>query len=203
MERVSRAKKRADRIRAEVPIQRVLADYGYQVDAAYDGEQQFGCDLHGDGMDNKPSARVYPISASWYCFSCDRSRDAIETVREKEGMDFWAALKALETRHNLPALPWDDDDRVRDYHLETKPQGAVAQVAAALDPTKTFADDQRVVERHLLGLTADRDPGTMEGLLKFWEQFDAIAWMVRMERWPEETGRARLQKLRIEAGGRA
>lgn len=65
-----RAKAAADRIRELVPILEVLVTYNYRVRA--DGgerEQQFQCDLHGTGKDNKPSARVYPESNSWYCVS--------------------------------------------------------------------------------------------------------------------------------------
>lgn len=66
---MSRARRRADRINEEVSILDVLASYGYQIHTAYDGEQQFRCDLHGSGQDNKPSARVYPDSNSTYCIA--------------------------------------------------------------------------------------------------------------------------------------
>ena len=65
-----RLKRRVARIRKAISLARVLEDYGYEV-RAYDSdrEQQFSCDLHGDGMDNTPSARVYPDN--WfYCFGC-------------------------------------------------------------------------------------------------------------------------------------
>ena len=104
---MGRAKQAADRIRDEIPIVRVLADYGYTVHPeGGDREQQFSCDLHGDGHDTKPSARVYPDSASFHCFACGRSRDAITLVQEKEGVDFWPAVKVLEGRYGLPSLPW-------------------------------------------------------------------------------------------------
>ena len=99
---MGRAREAADRIRAEVPIVDVLYDYGYRVHPdGEDREQQFSCDLHGDGSDTKPSARVYPESASFHCFACGRSRDAITLVREKEGVEFWQAVKMLEAKHNL------------------------------------------------------------------------------------------------------
>ena len=79
---MGRAKDAADRIRAEVPIVDVLYGYGYAVHPdGEDREQQFSCDLHGDGADTKPSARVYPDGGSFHCFACGRSRDAITLVR--------------------------------------------------------------------------------------------------------------------------
>lgn len=74
-----------------------------------DREQQFSCDLHGDGFDRKPSARAYTDTNTWYCFTCDRLRDPIQTVREKEGVDFWSAVKFLELKYKLPVLPWEQD----------------------------------------------------------------------------------------------
>ncbi len=68
---MSRSKQRADRIRAEVPILEVLATYGYRVTVGGDREQQFQCDLHGDGKDGKPSARVYPDEGHWFCVDVD------------------------------------------------------------------------------------------------------------------------------------
>lgn len=108
---MGRSKDSADRIRSEVPIVRVLYDYGYEVSPdGGDREQQFSCDLHGDGSDSTPSARVYPESASFHCFACGRSRDAITLVREKEGLDFWPAIKKIEAEYGLPPLPWSGDE---------------------------------------------------------------------------------------------
>ena len=142
--KVSRAKQRADRIREEVSIVQVLADYGYMVDpAGEDREQQFSCDLHGDGRDTKPSARVYPVSASYYCFACGRSRDAIEIVREKEGLEFWESVRLLEKRYDLPSMPWAEGDRdvgsrtVRGVdsalNRSVSPEDALARVARFVD----------------------------------------------------------------------
>ncbi len=195
---MSRLRKRADRIRAEIPIQQVLTDYGYRVDGGYSGEQQFSCDLHGDGIDNKPSARVYPDSGSWYCFSCDRSRDAITTAREKEGLDLWAAMKALETRYHLPPLPWDDDDKeAAQQRRDAKANGAMAQVEAALDRTRTFEDDRKSIGRLLDSLTAERDL-PMRTVLGFWEAYDKICQMVDadlVEHEPARLGLARIKDL--------
>lgn len=81
----------------------VLNGYGYDV-INVDREQQFKCDLHGDGSDNAPSARAYPESNSWYCFACGKTRDSISTVMEIEGVEFSKACYLLESKYNL--TPW-------------------------------------------------------------------------------------------------
>lgn len=64
-----RTQKRIERIRQEIGILDLLEDLGYQVRAGDDREQQFPCNLHGDGNDGTPSARAYPDSNGWYCVS--------------------------------------------------------------------------------------------------------------------------------------
>jgi len=189
---MSRARRRADRIRAEIPIQRVLSDYGYEVDGGYDGEQQFSCDLHGDGVDIKPSARVYPDSGSWYCFSCDATRDAIQTVRDKEGIEFFPALRKIEERYRLPTMPFEEGD-----YDTTKgaAHGASKEVAGLLDPSKTFEDDQKRAHTLLDGVTVDKDLPMLD-TLKLWEAFDKICFVVRKETLSEANGRIALAKIR-------
>jgi len=189
---MSRARRRADRIREEVDITQLLADYGYQVHAGYTGEEQFSCDLHGDGHDTKPSARVYPESQSWYCFACDQTRDCIETVREKEGIGFWEAIRVLEKRYNLPPLPWEDDgEDVR----RPSPESVVAE---ALKSGRTWEDDRKRVHTLLTNLTKDRDLAMML-TAKLWEAFDKVDYLVRKERLASEDGRVALEKIRVRA----
>ena len=89
---MSRLKERIARIREEIPIATVLAHYGYRVrDDGGEREQQFPCDLHGDGQDNTPSARAY--DDHWNCVS-------IETpILTSDG---WVPLGEL--RRRLPVL---------------------------------------------------------------------------------------------------
>ncbi len=157
---MTRAERRATRIRTDIPITRVLEAYGYRVQDV-DREQQFPCDLHGDGTDGKPSARVYPDTNQWYCFACARSRDAVATVREKEGLAFLAALDALEKRYGLPSLPWEDGDD------ETAPVDPVVAIldAPRIDPVRART------ERVLRALTIERTE-PLPRVLKLWEAFD-------------------------------
>jgi hypothetical protein len=155
-----RTTRRIRRIRDEIPITRLLASYGYQVRDA-DRTQQFPCDLHGDGHDGKPSARVYPENNQWYCFACRVSRDAIQTVQEKEGLDFPHALDKLEHDYGLPPLPWEDGDN------EDKPGNAVADILDApyVDPVRARC------EKILRAITTERSEPMLR-VLKLWEAFD-------------------------------
>jgi DNA primase len=178
---MGRAKKRADRIRAEITIIRVLSDYNYNVNPdGDDREQQFQCDLHGDGTDGKPSARAYPSSNSWFCFACGRPRDAIQTCREKEGLDFWGAVKALEKRYHLPDLPWDDDEEVVEASIAEK-------VHEILKEGVTREDLLKRVRRRIEIATNEREV-PMEQVLKAWEDFDRVVYGFEMEQWTDGKG---------------
>lgn len=85
--------------RREVPIQRVLADYGYAVSPDESRfEQSYRCDLHGT-VDRNPSARVYPSMNSTYCSTCTKSRDVVQFVQDKEGVDAPEAARRLRDRY--------------------------------------------------------------------------------------------------------
>jgi DNA primase len=163
---VSRSKDRADRIKAEIPLLEVLASYGYAVHpGGGDREQQFSCDLHGDGTDSKPSARAYPDTNQWYCFACATSRDAIQTVREKEGLDFRSACDLLERKFGLPPLPWDpEEDEAGHLDLES-----VLSV-----PIPTASDAQARVATLLRAMTRERSLPLTE-TLRLWEEHDKLA----------------------------
>jgi hypothetical protein len=168
---MGRAKDAADRIRAEVPIVDVLYGYGYRVHPdGEDREQQFSCDLHGNGSDTKPSARVYPESASFHCFACGRSRDAITLTREKEGIEFWDAVKMLEAKYGLPPLPWSGPE------VEQKPQ-IISQVNESLQSQgqtveQMFARIDRLVDSCCRERTAPPDKCSA-----WWEARDKVSYL--------------------------
>lgn len=101
--------KRANRIKDKIPLDQVLSDYGYHVYTDH-GDQQFSCDLHGDGNDGRPSARFYSETNTWYCFACGKVRDSISTVMEKQGVDFSSACKLLELKYGLPVWEYKKED---------------------------------------------------------------------------------------------
>ncbi len=178
---MGRAKEAADRIRSEISIVQVLAEYGYEIHPdGGDREQQFSCDLHGDGQDTKPSARVYPDSASFHCFACGRSRDAITLVREKEGVDFWPAVKMLEGRYGLPSLPWTAPaDVPRDETLR--------KVSEALSGShQTSLEVLKRVERLVDSLCREREC-TPAQCAALWEAHDRVFLLREKETLPEST----------------
>jgi hypothetical protein len=185
---MSRAKQRADRIRSEVSILQVLSDYGYNVNPnGGDREQQFSCDLHGSGRDAKPSARMYPTSNSWYCWGCSRPRDAIQTCREKEGLEFWDAVKALEARYHLPPLPWADDAEPAESSISDHVRAILAEGA-------TREDVVHQIKRRLEIATSERERPMVE-VLKGWEDFDRALYGMEHEQWSDAKGMAMLLRI--------
>ncbi len=186
---MGRAKDAADRIRAEVPIVDVLYEYGYRVHPdGEDREQQFSCDLHGDGADTKPSARVYPDSASFHCFACGRTRDAITLVREKEGVDFWAAVKALESKYGLAPLPWAAPEEPRKDKAIHKVQEALAH------DTQTTEQVLQRVSRIIDTCCRERSVPA-EQCAAFWEAHDKIKALQRENKIPESTTKGAANKV--------
>lgn len=183
-----RAKQRAQRIRDEIPLAEVLHRYGYAVHpGSGDHEQQFSCDLHGDGNDTKPSARYY--GDHWYCFACGKNRDAIETVREKEGVDFHAACLKLEREWGLPTLDWVDSEEKSDDQIAEK------SIFDIPKPDRYEVEEKRL--RVLLkSLTDERGLGFLD-LLRYWEGYDLVRYRVR-ESGDEDFGAKKMTALRIK-----
>ena len=174
---MGRAKESADRIRSEIPIVRVLHDYGYSVDPdGADREQQFSCDLHGDGSDGKPSARAYPGSSSFHCFACGRSRDAITLVREKEGLEFWPAIRKLESDYGLPPLPWSDDS-------QSEPKISTAKkLESSLLAGKTLSVDQKFARvSSLIGNAYAENQLSPSDCAALWAKYDKVGHYRREE----------------------
>jgi DNA primase len=190
----SRARAAADRIREKVSVVKVLSALGYEVRTdADDREQQFRCDLHGTGHDDKPSARVYPDSNSWYCFGCGVTRDPIETIRAKQGVGFWQAVKILEQAFGLDPLPID-------YGADERGDTALQEVQDNLTRHTTYEDEEKRTQRLLDGFTADRDL-SLDRLLSFWAAFDKVVYHVRGPRgdggvWSEGKGKQMMTGLR-------
>ena len=159
---------RAERIKKEISIESVLQDYGYGV---YEGggEQQFRCDLHGDGSDNAPSARVYPQTNSWYCFACGKSRDAISTVSEKEGLSFNASCSKLEKKYGLEQWVFE---KKKDVYAERKKDYSEIEAFA------------KRVHKLLESKTKSREIEISKAI-KLWEAYDFLSSLdfQSLEQW--------------------
>jgi len=186
----TRNERRKDRVKNDIPIAQLLLDLGYPVRGdSGDREEQFPCDMHGDGLDNKPSARIYPESNSWYCFACGVARDTIDTVQAKHDLTFMQALDWLEKKYGLTPMSFEPED----YELSPVQQ-AQKDLAAKLDTTKSFEDDAKQYRAFLNSLTMDRDlPMTMT--LRFWEGLDQLCYWLTKELIPETKARLALKEL--------
>jgi len=198
----TRNQRRKERVKQDIPIAQLLADLGYAVRAdADDREEQFSCDLHGDGRDSKPSARVYPDSNSWYCFGCALARDTIDTVRAKQDLGFMPAIAWLEKRYGFDPLPFEPEGPQE----ESRDERAQKALRAALDTSRTFEDDAYHFRTILDALTRDRDL-PMKATLKFWETFDKLSYWVETEMMSPQKGSqalARLTERLMEAAKKA
>lgn len=160
--------KRAKRIQDSISIEVVLRDIGYPVRGGGQREEQFPCDLHGDGRDGAFSARVYPDSSSWYCFACGKNRDAIETYRDKYGLEFGEACSLLEKKYGLSEWVW-------------RPRTTEEEPEVELDTSEEDFDAMRVRVERLLEMVQREKP--MVEVLAFWEGFDCIIWHLERELW--------------------
>lgn len=149
--------KRSDRIKQHIPIERLLSQYGYDV-SELGAEQQFRCDLHGDGSDNAPSARVYPDTHSWYCFACGKARDAISTVMEKEGVDYKRACRLLEDKYGLE--PWREYEKI----------SPLDEVSVSIDAPQ---DKKDLCVRRLERATKERTISYQDAL-RLWEAVNLV-----------------------------
>jgi len=87
------------RIKAEIDIVRLIGEH---VTLRKSGANFTGlCPFHGE---KTPSFYVYPGTASFYCFGCGKSGDAINFIQEYNHIDFPAALRDLAARCHI-ALP--------------------------------------------------------------------------------------------------
>lgn len=178
--------KRAKRIQDQISIELVMRDLGYPVRGGGMREQQFPCDLHGDGNDGRYSARIYPESSSWYCFACGKSRDAIETYRDKFGLDFGEACELLEKKYGLDIWKWTPSS----VKEETLPE----------DTGEEGYEKEKNRLSRLLSIVQKEKP--MKEVLAWWEGYDCIIWHVSEGKWNFHQGTGGLQKIRRSVLGK-
>lgn len=127
------------------------------------------------------------------CFGCGSTRDAIETVRAKQDVGFWQAVKVLEQAFGLDPLPID-------YGNDERGASAIAEALDNLRHHTTYDDEEKRTKALLNGLTRDRDIA-IDRLLAFWEAFDKAVFHVKGPRgdggvWSESRGKKIVAALR-------
>lgn len=185
-----RLRARRDRVLEVVDLGEILQEYGYAVVPDRYREQQFSCDLHG--QDHKPSARYYGENNTTYCWVCQKKRDAIAYVMEKEHLDFREAIELLERRMSLPPLPWSDEDPGAGEAQASREQAEARRAA--------YQTELAILRKFLDGLTEERLRGEAKlscaTLLSFWEVLDRVDYGVAKEGWSEAKGIEAIHKLR-------
>ena len=81
-----------DRIKAEVPIQRVLEARGIELKKHGAKDLACLCPLHGE---DTPSFVVTPEKMLWHCFGCERGGDVLSLTQQLEGISFRQAVELL------------------------------------------------------------------------------------------------------------
>jgi len=181
----SRLRARADRVNQECDLGALLQEYGYAVVPDRQREQQFSCDLHG--VDAKPSARLYGATNSTYCWVCQKTRDPIAYVMEKEHVGFVEAVDMLERRLGLSPLPWKDE--------EERPRDLVDELEDLASADGGYEVERGRARRFLDQLTQERELDVLT-LLAFWEAFDRVEYAVARQGWPERKGAEAMAKIR-------
>ena len=186
----TRNRQKIERIHDMIPMENVLAFYGYRVQPGADGrEQQFPCDLHGDGSDNRPSARAY--EDHMFCWACGVARDAIDLVQIKESATFRGAVRILEERYQLPPMPWPDMPGGADE----KQPNALDEINATLQVSTTYEKETKRLQALMSSLTEERIL-PMRVTLRFWSIFDKVAHKVKAEEITDGAGMNAMSQLR-------
>jgi len=181
----SRLRARADRVNEACDLGVLLQEYGYAIVPDRQREQQFSCDLHG--VDAKPSARYYGVNNTTYCWVCQKSRDPIAYVMEKEHVGFREAIEFLEKKLGLKTLPWSDEHK--------RPKDVRDEIDEIVAENGGYEKEREKLRGRLQMLTNDRDLD-LTSLLSFWEVFDRIDYGVAREGWGEEKGSTAMLRLR-------
>lgn len=168
---MKRWKRRRNRIKERISLASVLMEYHYRV-RDVEMDQQFSCDLHGDGNDNKPSARLYHKDNTFYCFGCSKAYDAITLTKAKRGFKTYSeACTYLEKKYGLEPLPWEGDE------IEEEPQEDFHEIKIFVPSENSQSWEEAVLrlEMILRDLTFNRKT-SMSVVVKLWDLFDRILW---------------------------
>lgn len=85
-----------DNVRSSVTMKQVAGAYGYRINRA----GFISCPFHG--QDKNPSMKIYDGNRGYYCFTCHAGGDAIDFVRNHDGLKFESAVRHLAEMFNIP-----------------------------------------------------------------------------------------------------
>jgi uncharacterized protein (DUF2267 family) len=196
---------RKKNIKEKIDCSEVLEHYG--VDLLYDDmEVQYACPLHGDGQDDKRSARYYPESDDTYCWGCQKYRDHIGLVMGFEGCSFTQALKILENKWNLSDIPsiyeftqpGEDEKKEFQSSLENELDEIFEDRESLLD---RFDILERKIDRFV---SENRNSLEMESVLRIYHVCDHLMYRLENEKIEMEEAVKIARKLtaKIEEMGR-
>jgi len=124
------------------------------------------------------------------CFACGVQRDAVDTVREKEDLEFFPAINFLEKKYELPPLPWSDED---DKYVAPEDE-----LEAMMNMDTTFDDERKRVSTFLDAMTQEKLV-PLDVAFAFWEVFDKVSWEVDQERRGKSAGKVAMLRLLTRA----
>jgi len=82
------------RVKTEIPIASVIEFFTDQA-VPHDQDVQVSCDMHGDGEDRTPSAKIYIERNFVKCWGCNKVRDPITWVMDHENKSWKEAIEIL------------------------------------------------------------------------------------------------------------
>lgn len=186
---------RVENIKSQVTVADVLQHYGIDV-RTVEREFQYPCPLHGDGQDNSYSARLYPDnfngSGGTFCFACQKSRDVVGWVKDKEGLPFSKALKHIERTFHVQNVPkaYIDPEDVEARSIPRK------SIARDVDPKPELLKALEAVEAQLRRqVKTNREHFGMDKILRMFFVLDTVRFQLEEDTVDLEASKAAVGKI--------
>lgn len=149
-----------ERVKAEVPIAEVLAEYGLQRDMKRRGDELVGtCPIHANADYEKDSFAANTVKNIWQCFSCGASGNVLDFVMAMEDVSVREAALKLQEWFHIDTTPEQPKQAREGERSEPTPDKGTEEpehtpVNPPLDFTLKSLDPEHeyLTER---GLTAD------------------------------------------------
>ena len=93
----------------KLDISRIMVEDGVKFIFNPTGASEVQCKCPFHGKDNKPSARFYRSTNTFYCFKCAKAWNPISYIMEKEGFNFIQSINYLINRYNIDTSSISDD----------------------------------------------------------------------------------------------